>query len=189
MVLNYNTKIKFRGIFPKALEPRTDFTNQNIPKSVLGQILGDLEIAGFFRSSTKKDIKNRFWYHFQPTDRGSRKICWGVPRSFFGYAFVFPVRSRKSVLGQIFNLEDRFSVRRNNGIPKPLKILKEIWLYFMGTKSWDQGTARAQFADFQKSRMFICEINGFLSLDQFDDLLVLSLARKRDPCILVSLKF
>jgi len=60
MALNCNTKIKFRGFFPKALEPRTDFTNQNIPKSVLGQILEDLERDGFFRSSKKKDIKNRF---------------------------------------------------------------------------------------------------------------------------------
>ena len=57
MVLNYNTKIKFRGIFPKALEPRTDFTNQNIPKSVLGQILDDLERDGIFRRSKKKISK------------------------------------------------------------------------------------------------------------------------------------
>ena len=119
MELNYNTKIKSREKLPGPLEPRTDFINQNIPKSVLGQILGDLEEDDFFKSSPRKNIRNLFWYHFQPIDSGLRKNVWGVPRSFFGYEFWFPVRSRKSVLGQIFNLEDRFSVRRNNRILKP----------------------------------------------------------------------
>ena len=60
MELNYNTKIKSQEKLPGPLEPRTDFINQNIPKSVLGQILEDLERDGFFRSSKKNNIKNRF---------------------------------------------------------------------------------------------------------------------------------
>ena len=57
MELNYNIEIKFREELPGPLEPRTDFKYPNIPKSVLGQILGDLDVRDFLAARREKISK------------------------------------------------------------------------------------------------------------------------------------
>ena len=74
-----------QGIFWAAMLASSG-PNENLsseaPKSVLGQILGNIDFHDFFKSSARKNIRNLFWYHFQPTDSGPRKKI-GVSRSHF----------------------------------------------------------------------------------------------------------